>query len=414
MTYRPPRMKFGLFMAPFHRSGENPTLALRRNLDLIEHLDRLGYDEVWIGEHHSGTRETIADPAIFIAAAAERTQRIKLGTGVSSLPYHHPFMLADQMNMLDHLTQGRAMFGVGPGLLASDAYQLGIEPPEQRRMMAEALDVILRLLRGETVTEKTDWYELRDARLQLPSYTFPHLPVAVASSTTPAGPTQAGKHGLGLLSVAGASHETFERTWAWVEEAAAESGKTVDRADWRVVISFHLADTKDEAIADLEARFPHRAYVGDGRGPGVGLFASTDGTVREQIEATPNLIVGTPDDAVKAVESIVERSGGLGGVLATHHEWADTANTYKSYELWARHVAPHFQGMHQPLIEQRDWFDASMGKFFARAQEATERAFSDAGKELTPEIREQMRVIAERRAARETAARDGGNGDERR
>ena len=277
-------------------------------------------------------------------------------------------------------------------------------------MMAEALDVIRGLLRGESVTEKTDWYELRDARLQLPSYTYPHLPVAVASSTTPAGPTQAGKHGVGLLSVAGASHETFERTWSWVEEAASESGKAVDRADWRVVISFHLADTKDEAIADLEARFPHRAYVADGRGPGLGAPVVAEGaTVREQIEATPNLIVGTPDDAVAAIESIVERSGGLGGVLATHHEWADTAKTYKSFELWARHVAPHFQGMHGPLIEQRDWFDSEAGTFFKRSQEATERAFRDAGKELTPEIREQMRVIAERRAAREAAFR--GDGD---
>lgn len=112
---QPGRMKFGLFMAPFHAAGENPTLALQRDLELIEHLDRLGFDEVWVGEHHSGARELIGDPALFIAAAAERTKQIRLGTGVTSLPYHHPFMVADKMTLLDHLTRGRAMLGVGRG-----------------------------------------------------------------------------------------------------------------------------------------------------------------------------------------------------------------------------------------------------------------------------------------------------------
>ena len=65
---------------------------------------------------------------MFIAAAAERTRNIRLGTGVSSLPYHHPFMLADRINQLDHMTRGRVMFGVGPGALPSDAYMMGIDP----------------------------------------------------------------------------------------------------------------------------------------------------------------------------------------------------------------------------------------------------------------------------------------------
>ena len=90
-------MRFGIFLAPFHPVGQNPTLALERDLDLICHLDRLGFDEAWIGEHHSAGYEIIASPEVFIAVAAERTKRIRLGTGVSSLPYHHPLMLADRM-----------------------------------------------------------------------------------------------------------------------------------------------------------------------------------------------------------------------------------------------------------------------------------------------------------------------------
>ena len=296
MTAPASRMKFGMFMAPFHRADENPTLALQRDIELIQHMERLGYDEVWIGEHHSGSRELIADPALFIAAAAERTSTIKLGTGVTSLPYHHPFMVADQMNLLDHLTKGRAMLGIGPGVLASDAYMLGIEPTEQRRMMNESIDVIMRLLRGEVVTHHSDWFELNEAQLQLQPYSDPHLPVAVATSFTPSGPTAAGRHGLGLLSVAGADDKAFERTWGWVEEAAEEHGQTVDRSEWRVVLSFHLADTKEQALADLEARFALRAYVGDSRAPGAGLaFGPQGDNLEEAVANSPGLIVGTPD-----------------------------------------------------------------------------------------------------------------------
>ena len=155
------RLKFGIFLAPFHPVGQNPTLALERDLQLVEHLDALGFDEAWFGEHHSAGYEIIASPEVFIAAAAQRTKHIRLGTGVSSLPYHHPFMLADRMVLLDHLTRGRVMFGVGPGALPSDAFMMGIDPAKQRDMMEESLEAILQLLAGETVTMETEWFKLR-------------------------------------------------------------------------------------------------------------------------------------------------------------------------------------------------------------------------------------------------------------
>src|SRR5262245_58146665 len=155
---REPSMRNGIFLAPFHPVDEDPTLALRRDLELIEFLDEIGYEEAWIGEHHSAGYEIIASPELFIAAAAERTRRIKLGTGVISLPYHNPLMVADRMLQLDHMTMGRAMFGVGPGLLPSDAHMLGIPVAKQRDRMLESLEVILRLLAGETVTLKTEWF----------------------------------------------------------------------------------------------------------------------------------------------------------------------------------------------------------------------------------------------------------------
>ena len=161
------RLDFGIFLAPFHPVNENPTLSLQRDFELIEHLDRLGYDEAWIGEHHSAGYEIIASPEVFIAGAAERTRHIRFGTGVVSVPYHHPLMVADRIMQLDHQTRGRVMFGVGPGALPSDAFMMGIEVEKQREMMDEALAALVPLLRGETVNLKTDWFQRADARGQL-------------------------------------------------------------------------------------------------------------------------------------------------------------------------------------------------------------------------------------------------------
>jgi limonene 1,2-monooxygenase len=410
MSFKPDRMKFGVFLAPFHRVGENPTLAFERDLALIEHLDRLDFDEAWIGEHHSGARELIGEPMLFIAAAAQRTRKIKLGTGVTSLPYHHPFMVADRLVQLDHMTRGRAMLGVGPGLLTSDAYQLGIETTDQRPRMNQALDVIMALLRGEgPITLETEWFKLRDARLQLAPYTRPHPHVAVATSFTPSGPTAAGRHGLGLLSVAGPDDERFNRTWGWVEEAAEKAGRAVSRADWKVVVTFHLAETREQALEDLRHGYPLRAYAGDSLRPGSGIggIGPQGATVEEAV--SNGLLAGTPDDLIARIEEVQERSGGVGGILALGHEWANTHATFRSYELFARYVMPRFQGSLDPIWANREWFEGNLSSIFAQSGAATVRAFADAGKELPPEIIRQQEEAAKRRAAREAALRDEAN-----
>src|SRR5512134_571925 len=237
MSVRP--IRAGIFLAPFHPLDEDPTLALQRDLELIEHLDRLCYDEAWIGEHHSAGYEIIGSPEVFVAMAAERTRHLRLGTGVSSLPYHHPLMLADRMVLLDHLTRGRAMFGVGPGALPSDAFMMGIDPLRQREMMEEGLDAIVELLTSdEPVTRETSWFTLRDARLQLRPYTRPHMELAVAAQVSPAGPRAAGRHGLSLLSLGATTMGGFDALghhWQVCEELAAEHQKQVRRDKWRLV-----------------------------------------------------------------------------------------------------------------------------------------------------------------------------------
>ncbi len=399
--FQPHRMKFGIFLAPFHRVGENPTLALKRDMQLIEKLDDLGYDEVWIGEHHSYARELIGDPFIFIAAAAQRTRRIKLGTGVTSLPYHHPLLVADRLLQLDHMTEGRAMLGCGPGVLTSDAYMLGIDPVDQRRRMGESLDAIMHLLRSrDPITMETDWFTLRDGRLQMANFTDPHPHVAVAASFTPSGPTAAGKHGIGLLSVAGVSNDAFERTWGWAEEAAADSGKQVNRADWKVVIPIHLADSKEEAMNDVREGYKRQAYVGDRfiqEGPASPPPFAGGAPDIEGAMARDGVIVGTPDDAIAAVKRIQERSGGIGGILGLAHEWTSTEKTHRSYELWMRYVAPAFQGQLSVLEDNRNWIETRMQQVFAHTGAAQAKAFTDAGKELPPEMQKAMDAMRKAR-----------------
>lgn len=347
----PERMKFGIFLAPFHELGENPTLAIHRDLELIEWLDHLGYDEAWVGEHHSAGWETISSPEVFIAAAAERTKHIKLGTGVSSLPYHHPLILADRIVLLDHLTRGRFYFGVGPGALSSDALMMGIEPVTQRPRMEEALDVIIRLFTEvEPFTCESDWFTLRNARLQLRPYTKPHPKIAVAAVQSPAGMRLAGKHGAGILTLAlprGEKREgALKEYWAIAEESAAQHGKTMDRNEWRIVIHCHLAETREQAIAEtrVKAGKYSRGYFTET------LSHDDPNPDIAQDDILPWLVdqgswcVGTPDDLIAFIERLDERSGGFGGLMLQAVEWADRDAVRKSYELLARYVMPRFQG----------------------------------------------------------------------
>jgi limonene 1,2-monooxygenase len=345
------RLRFGTFLAPFHPAGENPTLALQRDLELVEHLDRLDYDEAWIGEHHSAGSEIIASPEIFIAAAAERTRHIKLGTGVTSVAYHNPLWVAERMVMLDHLTRGRAMLGCGPGSLPTDSMMLGLNPTDTRELLEVDLDIIMRLLRGETVTRQTKTHNLVNARLHLRPYTQPCFEIAVAAVASPTGPRMAGTHGVGLLSVgATLSKDGFDALahhWNVVEERASAHGQTVSRADWRLVGLMHIAETREQAYREVEygietwfryfqktAAFPQMAVEG--------------GDVKEMIDFINEAgigAIGTVEDARAQVQRLWDQSnGGFGAMLLLAHEWANPQATKRSYELIAQHVMPHFQG----------------------------------------------------------------------
>jgi limonene 1,2-monooxygenase len=363
-------LRFGVFLAPYHADDESPTLQLRRDLALAEQLDELGFHELWVGEHHSASFETIASPELFIAAAAERTRSIRLGTGVVSLPYHHPLMVADRITQLDHQTQGRLMFGVGPGQLPSDAYMLGVPITEQRRRMREALDVLIPLLRGETVTHETDWFTLRDARVQLRPYSRPAVEMAVAAAISPSGPTAAGTYGIGMLSMAATAGEGFDLLpahWQVCEDTAAEHGQSVDRKNWRLVAPMHLAESREQAYADMEHGLLKLVrYFERLGGEPLPYSRSVEAAIQEWTERGLTLlgraVIGTPDDAVAQIRSLAERSGGFGTLLLLAHDCADPERTAKSYDLFARYVIPELQRANQGRHESLDWFERNSGR----------------------------------------------------
>src|SRR4051794_37846252 len=364
-----PRLGFGAFLAPHHPIGEHPLLQFRRDLELAEHLDKLGYDEFWCGEHHSSGWEMIASPEMFLAAAGERTKRIKLATGVVSLPYHHPFNVAQRMVQLDYMTGGRGIFGSrpgalasdahtlgidpmvlrdpqdeadgnilppfpgGPGALASDAHTLGIDPMVLRDRQDEAIGIIRRLFQGERITHQSDWFNLNDAALQLLPLQE-KMPFAVASQISPSGMTLAGKHGIGIISIGSLSTEglnALPTQWGFAEQAARKHGTAIDRKNWRVLLSWHIAETREKARAEARDGLlrHHNEYItGTLQRPGAKPFTDPDEAV-ERTAYGPGAVatIGTPDDLIARIKEVVALSGGFGTLVGFVHDWANPENT---------------------------------------------------------------------------------------
>lgn len=378
-------IQFGVFIAPFHPLEGNPTLQLRRDLELAVLVDELGFDEVWFGEHHSTGVELIMSPELMIAAAGERTKRIRLGTGVSSVSYHNPLILADRIIQLDHMTRGRVMMGIGPGQLPSDAFMMGIDPRRQRDMMAEAIEVLVPLLRGETVTRRTDWFELQEAHSQLQPFNPEGIPMAVASVFSPVGVTQAGRHGLGVLSLAAGDPKAangLASAWATHEKVSADHGHIARREAWRVVNQMHLSSSATQAREDLEFGVLRTTrFLEALAGTELPWRSSPQRAVQEWTTAgLPSwgtIMAGTPEDAIGCIERLVEKSGGFGTFLYSIADCAPWETTKRSLELFAEYVIPHFKNANFNREASLEWAHANrelhLGRMAAAIEEATNK-----------------------------------------
>ncbi|MEC4669407.1 MAG: LLM class flavin-dependent oxidoreductase [Nitrospirota bacterium] len=355
-------MKFSFFMMPIHHPSENPALAFDRDISMIHHADALDFDEFFIGEHHSGGWETMPAPEMALAKASAHAHRIRLGTSVVSLPFHHPFHVAERIAFLDHLTRGRAILGVGPSNLITDKKLFGMPNERLYAMMAESVDIIVRLLESpDPIDYDGRFWKFREMRLQLRSYQQPRLPLAIASAGSSGSLELAGKYGMMLLSIAGKNRRRYPahaEQWSMVEAAAAKNGTKASRDNWRIATCVYLAESREEAWADVEEgiRRETEYFVA------IGLkFAYESYPDQPAREITPrsavdrrDWIIGTPDDAIAHIERLQAETGGFGGLMLTTHEWAGTEKLRKSLELFARYVIPHFRGHTQGYRDEWD------------------------------------------------------------
>ncbi|HUG08466.1 MAG TPA: LLM class flavin-dependent oxidoreductase [Acidimicrobiia bacterium] len=332
-------MDFGLFLQPFHHPSEDPTAALERDLDLIVALDDLGYSEAWLGEHHSTGWENIGSPEVVIAAAAERTEQIRFGTGVVQAGLHHPLVVLDRMILLDHLTRGRVSFGLGVGGgIPSDLSVFGLTPEEAGERMQESLEVMLRLLAGEEpVSARTDWFELHEAVLQLRPYTEPHMRFAVASGV-PRNVELMGR--LGGKVLLGGMPERVEQVYEHLGRGAEAAGREASRDQISLSYVLHLDEDHDKAIADFKDGAIREFYEFQ---VGVNGLAEPDGTPADWYQGyVDKHIIGSPDHAVERIGEMQDLSGGFGGIIFMSREWAGVESSRRSWELFAEKVAPKF------------------------------------------------------------------------
>lgn len=370
-------LKAGVFLPPHHPNNEDVTLCMERDFEFIEWLDKLGYAEAWVGEHHCGGMQIYGSPELFIAEAAVRTERIRLGAGVISLPYHNPLMVADRVIQLDHQTRGRAMFGFGPGFLVGDAMMLGLNPDKQREYLVEGIDTVTRLIEGETVTRETDWFKLYGARCHITPFTRPRPEIIVASARTPSGGRIAGKYGLGMICVAADSQEGYnvlDLNWQIANEEAAKHGRAMDRNNLRVVANILLAETREEAKKACEFGIgPYFHYL-ETLNP---LAAAAVGKPESMIDGLSMGrgagVIGTPDDAVEVLERLWEKTGGFGTVILGSSNWMNFEATKKSFELFMRYVLPKFDGRNKRREDSQAWYYEHRDEFSGKNRGAIKK-----------------------------------------
>ncbi|MEU6231121.1 LLM class flavin-dependent oxidoreductase [Streptomyces sp. NPDC047042] len=366
--------RMGLFLSPVHETGQDPHLAIHRDLELVELADRLNFDEAWFGEHHTLGWGLVGAPETLIAAASQRTRQIRLAHGVVPLSGHHPFHVASRAVHLHHLTRGRYLLGVGPGV-PFDAAMFGLDGPTQRARLAEALPTLLELVNGEErITQRTDWYQLVDARLQLPRFGPDPIEVALATSgTSVSSPRLIGRYGLSMTSFAlpfglpakeGSQHLGLAQQWKHAEEAADEYGRTLRREDWRIALPVHVAETRAQAFAEVREGYDRWVFEYFGRISGREVLAPGADRHRalEDRVAAGGALVGSVDDVVSQIRCMEEATGGFGTLLVYVADWTSYENTDRGLGLLARQVAPRINGA------------------AARPQEAADRAVARRGR----------------------------------
>ena len=364
-------LKFGIFTMPEHPPWENWTLSYDRDVREAKLAEKLGFDEYWIGEHHTGSYENVPVPEYMIAKISEVTDKIHLGTGTVNLPYHDPFLVAERLAFLDQLTKGRVIYGYGGGGLPSDMEMFSLDGEDQREMIAEATDIIQTYTQAEEPTSYDGEFWSYDNRIvQVPPYQNEPME-AIAGLTRERSYEMAGEMGMGSLSVYFTPLEAPENGNApdlkdharAMTEAAEASGHDLQsvRDEWRIVREVYVAESKEQAIEDIRAGVKESYdYLIE---LGLGALMKTDDeqpdedlTMEWMIENIP-WIIGSPEDCIRQIEQLHREVGGFGTLVLNSRDWVTTDKHERSLELFARKVMPAFQEQKGP----REWHKQDVG-----------------------------------------------------
>lgn len=355
-------MKIGMFMMPLHRPDRAYGDMLAEDAAAIIHADRVGFEEAWVGEHYAAKTEPITSPLIFMATLIDRTERIKLGSGVIGLPHHHPAVVAAHVAMFDHLAKGRFLFGIGAGGLPVDMELFKtLDRQDRMHMTVEAIDMILAIWRGnppyalkgrywDISVEKTVNRALGLGPMPKP-YQQPHPPIAIPVLNRNAyGAQIAGERGYGLISANFVPAINVETQWQTYCAATDAAGRVADPTLWRVARSILVTDSDAEAAdylarPDNGIRFYYR-YLRDQLVPvGQGGIFKVDPAMRDEDITVDYLvdqmvIAGGPTTVTEKLAALRARVGQFGTLLTAFHEWDDPDLWRRSMALLVRQVAP--------------------------------------------------------------------------
>jgi alkanesulfonate monooxygenase SsuD/methylene tetrahydromethanopterin reductase-like flavin-dependent oxidoreductase (luciferase family) len=257
-------MKLGIFSVVDHYPGELPRTVgelYRELLEQAEAAEALGFDSFWVAEHHFHEYGAVPSPPVWMAAAAERTRRIRLGSAVSILPFRDPLHVAEDYAMVDVLSGGRLNFGVGSGYLRHEFAGHGVDPESKRERFDEALEIILRAWRGESVTFDGRHHRVADVRLNVLPLQRPHPPVWIAILRYEAAPFVARK-GFPMMMVPYATTEHLDeirQATASFRRAYLDAGHPPERLDLPFALHTYVTDSR--AAAAAEAREAMDRYV---------------------------------------------------------------------------------------------------------------------------------------------------------
>jgi alkanesulfonate monooxygenase SsuD/methylene tetrahydromethanopterin reductase-like flavin-dependent oxidoreductase (luciferase family) len=351
-------MEFALFQTPFIAPERTPRQVFDWAVDQIVVAEQVGMTECWVGEHYLPTWEQIPAPELVLAAAAQRTEKIKLCPGAHLLSYHHPAKLAVQTSWMSHLTQGRYILGIGSGAWPSDAYLHGIEDLSQNhKRVVEALEIMEKVWASEPFhyegafwsagypeAREETWRDLRPYGGKI------EMAMAGMQAKSPS-IRFAAERGLTPLAFSASPHIVSSQ-WDLYEQVCAENGRTANRKIQHVARDFFVADTDKEARrlavegplgrAWREYLLPSYKKIGllDQVFPGV---EPSDISIDDIAENW--WITGSPDTVVEKLEQFMDTCGGAWGTtLVFGQDFIDDPKPWnESMERLVNEVAPRIR-----------------------------------------------------------------------